>query len=177
MINQTENKAVGLLSERLALICGYSSKKATKIKWAAEYHDIGKFLLPQEILHKPDKLSPAEFEIMKMHTFYGAMLLSSMPGELGKLSMEIALMHHEWYNGQGYLGFKTSYFPMYIGIVSICDVYCALVSERAYKSSWTAYEALRYIENRAGTQFCPKIINAFSSLFRCNGCNDVFQIF
>ena len=72
MVNAKENTTVALLSERLALACGYDGSMAELIKWAARYHDIGKSLLPKGLLQKPDKLLPQEFETMKLHSYYPA---------------------------------------------------------------------------------------------------------
>ena len=78
-----ENISVALLSERLALACGYDDSMVKLIKWAAFNHDIGKILLPQEIINKPGKLLPDELEIIKLHTKYGEIILSSVPGDNG----------------------------------------------------------------------------------------------
>jgi putative two-component system response regulator len=102
---------------------------------------------------------------MKLHTIYGALILSSIPGEIGKAAMLTALLHHEKYNGQGYWVIKTSTLPDFIGIVGICDVYCALVSCREYKSAWSHDKALHYIISRAGRQFCPSLVADFILLF------------
>ena len=108
MVGITENMAVALLSERLAFACGYNSATAKLIKWAAEYHDVGKSMLPQGLLQKPSKLLPHEIQVMKMHTKYGAKLLSSIPGERGFFARQVALLHHEWHNGQGYWGYEAT---------------------------------------------------------------------
>lgn len=162
----SENMEVALLSERLSLACGYSPAMAKLIKWAAEYHDVGKSQLPQKILHKPGKLLPHEFEIMKQHTKYGEKLLASIPGERGNVAKKIALLHHEWYNGQGYWGYSASSLPKFIGIVAVCDVYIALLAKRVYKPTWTTNDALRYINDRAGLQFCPCVVDTFNSLIQ-----------
>ena len=158
---EAENRAVAQLSEQLALKRGYNPRQAKLIKWAAEYHDIGKLLLPQEILCKSSKLTRSEFEQMKLHTVYGVRILSVIRGEVGKIARETALMHHEWYNGQGYLGIKAESLPDFIGIVSVCDVYCALVARRVYKQAWTHEKALHYIVRQSGSQFCPTIVEDF----------------
>ena len=120
--------------------------------------------MPREILNKPGKLLPHEFEQMKLHTIYGARILLDIQGEPARFAATTALLHHEWYNGQGYWGFKASTLPDYIGIVSVCDVYVALVSQRVYKEAWSHNEALKYIRQQAGSQFCPKIASNFVSV-------------
>jgi len=180
-----ENKAVATLSEQLALACGYGTEKATQIKIAAEFHDIGKNRICKKILGKAGKLTDQEFQQMKMHTIYGADYLFSVCAEFGELGVpkelaaEVALLHHEKWDGSGYWGYKASALPMYIGIVAICDVMVALVSpERAYKPPWTLNEALQYIVDQAGRQFCPELVNIFASLIsgirRNNGISEIF---
>ena len=165
---ENENKAVALLAEQLATICGYSQQKVRQIKVAAALHDVGKNRISKQILNKVGKLTKQEFEEMKMHTIYGSDCLSSMQGALGKMVQGVALLHHEKWDGSGYWGYKTSSLPRYIGIVSICDTYCALTFERIYKPAWTLDEALVYITNQAGKQFCPELVNIFIPLIRDN---------
>jgi putative nucleotidyltransferase with HDIG domain len=81
-----ENIAVGRLSELLALERGYTPEKARQIKNAAVLHDIGKLKIPESILNKPGKLNDKEYEIIKKHTKYGAEMVSSIKGELGKMT-------------------------------------------------------------------------------------------
>lgn len=103
-----------------------------------------------------------------MHTILGAEILSSINGETEKLATSIALLHHEHFNGGGYWGYKAANLPTHIRIVSVADVYCALITKRVYKQPWTKDEAITYISNRAGTMFCPKIVNTFISIVSCN---------
>ena len=166
MIN--ENMAVAHLSERLALICGYNYSFAQQIKWAALHHDVGKKELPQDLLNKPCGLLPCEFEIVKQHTKIGARILSQFASERGKVASLVALLHHEWHNGQGYWGYKGREIPMYANIVSVCDVYVALCSKRAYKQAWSADVALEYIKDRTGSQFCPTIVQNFIKMIGYN---------
>jgi putative two-component system response regulator len=161
---ENENKAVGLLSEHLVLACDYSHTEAKTIGWAAELHDVGKSLVPQYLLHKPGKLLPFEFELMKQHTKHGEKLLYSIPGGRGLIARQVALLHHEFHNGNGYWGYKASDLPMFINVVSLCDVYVALASKRVYKDKWPYKEILDYIRMRSGTQFNPILIDPFFAL-------------
>lgn len=129
----SENEMVSLLTEHFALKCGYSPKEAKQIRTAAALHDIGKARIPQTILRKPGKLTPEEFEIMKMHTKYGEKILTPMQGTLGKMARQVALLHHEKFDKSGYWGYDSSELPNYVNIVSICDVTCSLLHERCYK--------------------------------------------
>lgn len=159
-----EDITVALLSEQLAIKRGYTPEKAKQIKFAAMLHDVGKSLLPHEVLNKPGTLTPAEFEQIKMHTIYGALILSALPGEAAKLAAVTALLHHEWINGQGYWGFNASSLPDFIGIVAICDVYCALIMRRCYKQAWSHEKAIGYIKQKSGIQFCPHVVKDFVSM-------------
>jgi putative two-component system response regulator len=132
---------------------------ARLIKWAALFHDVGKAEVPQSILGKPGKLSPHEFQIVKQHTKHGAKMLSAVPGKRGTVAQRVALLHHEWFNGQGYWGYDK--IPLFVSVVSVCDVFVALCSIRPYKKAWSAVDAIKYIKNRAGTQFCPMVVSNF----------------
>ena len=162
----SENKAVGMLSELLALKCGYSPEKARQIKIAAVLHDCGKKYIPKHIRDKPDKLTAYEFNTMKNHTKIGFDMLASLQGELGEMARMVSIYHHEHWRGQGYWGVPSCTLPRYVGIVSICDVFISLLNKRVYKAPWSPEEALEYIRDRAGTQFCPDLTDAFTSLVR-----------
>ena len=166
MNHKSENKAVGLLSELLALKCGYSPAEARQIRIAAALHDCGKSCIPNNILSKPGKLTEQEFEIMKQHTKIGFEMLKSLQGELGVKARNIVLNHHERWDGQGYWGIQAHTLPQYVSIVSICDVLTALLYKRVYKPSWPPEEALAYIKSQAGKQFCPELTDVFISLVR-----------
>ena len=168
MNHYEENKAVGRLSEILALECGYEPAKARQIRNAAVLHDVGKQKIPKSILQKPDKLNTEEFEIIKTHTKLGVELLSSIKGELGDYARIICLFHHEWYKPSegGYWGVSAYYLPDYVSFVSISDVFISLINERAYKPAWPPEDALGYIQKQAGTQFCPELVSNFISLIR-----------
>lgn len=161
-----ENKAVAKLTEITVLECGVHSTVAKRLRSAAALHDIGKQKIPDSILNKPGKLNAREFEVMKTHTVLGAKVLSSIQGELGFVARTVCQYHHEWYNGSGYWNKRTDELPTYVPIVSICDVFVALLSKRPYKHAWPPNEALDYIQNQAGTQFSPTLVRVFLSLIR-----------
>ena len=161
-----ENKAVGRLTELLALTRGYAPEKAKQIRTAAVLHDIGKQKIDKKILNKPGKLTEQEFEIVKMHTKLGVEILASVHGDLGDMAKVICHFHHEWFQPSlgGYWNVSTYYLPDYVSYVAISDVYISLISERPYKSRWERQDALDYIENQAGKQFCPELVKSFTSL-------------
>lgn len=166
-MNVHEDKLVSGLSEIVAKECGICPAVARRIRVAAALHDIGKQKIPDSIIGKPSKLSRDEFELMKTHTIHGSEMLSSVQGKLGVMARTVCLYHHEWYDGSGsYWGKRSSELPFYVSIVSICDVFCALVSVRAYKSAWPPEEAIEYIFSKSGAQFSAELVEAFIRLVR-----------
>ena len=133
---------------------------------AAALHDVGKIVIPDAILLKPDSLTKEEFEVMKTHTTRGCdvidMLADIQQGEYGKVSYEICRHHHERYDGSGYPdGLKGEEIPIAAQIVSVADVYDALVTERCYKAAFTTEEAYRMISNGECGVFSPKLMHCF----------------
>lgn len=134
---------------------------------ACSLHDIGKVGIPDNILLKPGKLTPEEFEVMKTHTLIGAQNLSSVYdsypcNNVVKMGIAIARSHHERWDGTGYPdGLADEAIPLEARIMSIVDVYDALRSERCYKSAIAHQETLNIMLTSAGTQFDPEIIKVF----------------
>jgi len=130
-------------------------------------HDLGKVAIPDEILLKPDRLTPEEYEIIKTHAAVGGNALATIEERLGgrtylRLGREIAYFHHERYDGQGYpLGLKGEKIPLAARIVAVVDVYDALTSNRCYRRSMSHDEAVALIAQGRGTQFDPVISDAF----------------
>jgi putative two-component system response regulator len=159
-----ENRLVARLAELVALERGYSRCEARHIKFAAALHDIGKIKIAKSILDKPGKLTADEYEVMKTHTTLGAEILAGIMGELGETARNICLWHHERWDSCGYWGKAADALPAYVHIVSLCDVFIALISERPYKSPWTTAAALEYIRENAGTQFSPELADVLCKL-------------
>ena len=161
-----EEKAVGRIAGILALECGAAAAEAKRIQTAAILHDIGKQRIDPAILNKPDKLTAAEFEIVKTHTTIGFEMLRSIQGELGEWARQIALFHHERWDKTGYWGKAPAEVPPYVQCVSLADVFTALVSVRAYKAAWPPEDALEYIRSQSGAQFNPLLVEVFVPLAR-----------
>lgn len=159
-----EDEIVSQLSLILAKEWGVFPSVADRLRVAAKIHDVGKQKISDAIVNKPGKLDNAEFQIMKTHTTHGAEILSSVQGDLGIMARTICLYHHEWYDGTGYWGKFSCDLPAYVSIVSICDVFVALLSARTYKIAWPPKEAIEYISKKAGTQFNPMMVNLFIRL-------------
>ncbi len=133
-----------------------------QIELAASMHDIGKIAIPDSILHKPGKLTEEEFEIMKQHAEAGGQLLEGADDDLMKMARDIAYFHHERWDGTGYpRKLAAEQIPLSARIASVCDVFDALISERPYKKAWPVEEALRVIKEGSGSQFEPRIVDAF----------------
>ena len=133
---------------------------------ASALHDVGKIVIPDAILLKPGRLTQEEFEVMKTHTTRGCevidMLADIQQGEYGKVSYEICRHHHERYDGRGYPdGLKGEEIPISAQIVSVADVYDALVNERCYKAAFTTEEAYRMISGGECGAFSPKLMHCF----------------
>jgi len=147
-----------LIAEALDL----TQEKAELIEAAAPMHDIGKIGIPDTILLKPGKLTAEEFEIMKSHPLVGFEILQNSPSKYLSLGAEIALSHHEKYDGSGYpYGLRGSAIPIEARIVAVADVYDALTSIRPYKKAWSNNEALAHLTANRGSHFDPSCVDAF----------------
>jgi response regulator RpfG family c-di-GMP phosphodiesterase len=148
----------------LALELGFSEEESIRYSRAAILHDIGKIAVPDNILQKPAKLDEEEMRIMRMHTERGKTILHS--DKRFALEAEIALTHHEKFDGSGYPnGIKGEDIPLSGRMVSVVDVYDALVNARPYKIAWEKSNAIEYIKDEVGKQFDPTIVEAFVRLY------------
>ena len=129
---------------------------------AAPMHDVGKIAIRDDILLKPGRLDPMEFEIMKTHAEKGYELLRGSASSLLDTAALIAWTHHEKFDGSGYpRGLAGAAIPLYGRIVAVADVFDALTTERPYKKAWEIEHALRFLEEGAGSHFDPACVNAF----------------
>ena len=145
---------------------GLDEKKVELIVAASALHDIGKIVIPDKILLKPAKLTPEEFEYMKSHTTRGSEILDDFSHiwdeDYHKTTHEICRYHHERYDGRGYPdGLSGDAIPISAQLVSIADVYDALVSERVYKSAYSKEEAFHMIVSGECGVFSPKLLECF----------------
>jgi response regulator RpfG family c-di-GMP phosphodiesterase len=153
---------VGQMSAQIALKLGWEASQVALLEMAARLHDVGKIGIPDAILLKPGKFTPAEFELMKSHAEIGAGILSGGHSALIQMAESIANSHHERWDGNGYPNKLTGEnIPLEGRIVSVADVFDALTSERPYKTAWTRQAALEEIQSKAGSQFDPLVVAAF----------------
>lgn len=148
----------------LAQYLGWGEQESETLLHATPMHDIGKIGIPDTILLKPAKLEPNEWEVMKTHTTIGYHILEGGDSELLNMAREIALAHHERWDGKGYpQGLAGEDIPLSGRIVSIADVFDALMSKRTYKEAWTAEEACTLIRENGGSQFDPQLVSLFET--------------
>jgi len=149
-------------SQQLALVAGMSEQDAELILNASPMHDIGKIGVADNILLKPGKLDRDEWNIIQQHPQIGADIIGEHDSILLKTAREIALTHHEKYNGKGYPnGLKGEEIPLMGRITAIADVFDALTTERPYKKAWSVDDALNLITKEAGEHFDPELVKKF----------------
>lgn len=156
------------VSEYTKILCqalGMSDEDVWLVSTAAMMHDVGKLMVPAEILNKPAKLTQEEFSEVKKHVEYGQKMMENAPGELMQVSTQIAHEHHERFNGEGYLHKSGEEISLYARIVAIADVFDALVSRRPYKEPWDLDKAKQEIISQSGKQFDPELVDLFDKNF------------
>ena len=132
------------------------------ITFLAPMHDVGKIGTPDDILHKGGPLEDWEWKIMKEHTINGGFILSSYPIPMAR---EIALFHHEWWNGTGYpYGLQGETIPLAARIIAIADVYDALRMKRSYKEAFSHKKACDIIKKDTESHFDPALVEVFFQL-------------
>ncbi|MFO8023565.1 HD domain-containing phosphohydrolase [Thiohalophilus sp.] len=146
----------------LAKAVGWSEEQCDLILNASPMHDIGKIGIPDGILLKPGKLDPEEWETMKTHAAIGAKLLDGDDSDLLRMAREIALSHHEKWDGSGYPnGLAGEDIPQAGRIAALADVFDALTSERPYKKAWSVEDAVSLIKENRGKHFDPQLVDVF----------------
>jgi putative two-component system response regulator len=129
---------------------------------AAPLHDIGKIGIPDRILLKPERLTEEEFQVMQTHTTIGARILSEGATALMQTAEQLALTHHERWDGHGYpQQLRGTAIPLVSRIVSVADVFDALVHARPYKTAWPADQAMGELRYQSGHAFDPAVVEAF----------------
>ena len=155
---------MALYSRLIAEAAGCGGAYAHELQKAAPMHDIGKIGIADMILLKPGRLTPEEMTVMRQHAAIGHRILANSDIPLLRLAAEIALSHHEKFDGTGYPnGLAGSAIPLSGRVVAIADVFDALTSTRPYKRSWTLEEARSFMIEQRGRHFDPTLLDAFLS--------------
>lgn len=150
---------MSLYARILAEAAGFSEDEADTIELAAPLHDIGKVGIPDNVLLKNGPLNEEELAVMRKHPNIGYQVLQDSPSKYLQKGAEIALAHHERYDGAGYpKGLVGKKIPISARIVAIADVFDALTSRRPYKEAWSIDDAIAFIQNEAGKQFDPDLV-------------------
>ena len=151
------------ISVVIAKALGLSEEERELLSITAPMHDVGKIGIADAIMLKPDRLTPAEFDIMKTHTEIGGRLLLGSD-KLLETARLIAINHHENWDGSGYPdGLQAEQIPIFARICALADVFDALVSSRPYKEAWSLQRAIDWIKGQAGHKFDPAVVNAFEA--------------
>ncbi len=155
------------LTVRLARQMGVPDADILHIRRGALLHDIGKMGIPDSILHKPDALTPAEWDVMRQHTNHARQMLT--PIAYLRQALDIPLHHHEKWDGSGYPeGLKGEQIPLAARIFAVVDVWDALTSDRSYRAAWSKEDALAYIRAESGRHFDPGVVENFLPLISDN---------
>jgi putative nucleotidyltransferase with HDIG domain len=164
---QLEGHAIRVseLSTAFASSLGVKNDELLKLRGGSLLHDIGKIALPDTILKKPDSLNQEEQSVMEQHPQYGKEILAPVP--FFQSLLDIVYCHHENWDGSGYpQGLKGKDIPLLARILAVCNYWDNLVAPRPYYEPLSREKALSKIEQRAGVQFDPKIVDAFIQFVR-----------
>jgi response regulator RpfG family c-di-GMP phosphodiesterase len=167
-VAESRDPETGRHITRMSRICAHLGKviglppaECESLMLAAPMHDIGKVGVPDSILHKPGPLDDGERDRMRRHTTGGAEILAGSRSAIVRMAEEIALTHHEHWDGSGYpRGLRGTEIPLVGRICAVCDVFDALISARSYKQAWSIDEALTELERQAGVLLDPNLVAA-----------------
>ena len=156
---------VGAIAAQIASAYGSTRDFVELIRLAAPLHDLGKLAVSDRILLKKGPLTDQQWEEVKTHPVVGAAILAGSTSEILQLAEEVALTHHEWWDGSGYpSGLKGAKIPLSGRIVALADTFDALTHDRPYKPAWPIDKVIGEIQRLSGTRFDPAIVDAFNLL-------------
>ncbi|MBM4345073.1 MAG: HD domain-containing protein [Deltaproteobacteria bacterium] len=159
-------------AQAIARQMGLNAEEQALIKLAAPMHDVGKIGIRDAILLKNGRLTADEWEVMKQHPTIGAQILHGSRSRLLQMAEEIALSHHEKWDGTGYpQGAAGETIPLVGRIVALADVFDALTTPRVYKDAWSVEDAVAHIRRESGKHFDPRVVEAFEQCL--NGLLDI----
>jgi HD-GYP domain-containing protein (c-di-GMP phosphodiesterase class II) len=153
------------VADRLEL----DERQKRNVEFGALLHDIGKIAIPNEILNKPGKLSPDEWVVMETHTIEGQRMLDQVGGVLGEVGQIVRSSHERW-DGKGYPdGLVGEAIPLESSIVSVCDAFNAMTTDRPYRRAMSTDTAIEELRSNSGSQFCPRVVAALIELIEHDG--------
>jgi HD-GYP domain-containing protein (c-di-GMP phosphodiesterase class II) len=157
-------RGVVQLSIAVADRLGLDSRQRRNVEFGALLHDVGKIAIPKDILHKPGKLTPDEWVVMETHTIEGQRMLDRVGGVLGEVGQIVRSSHERW-DGGGYPdGLSAAEIPLESCIVSVCDAFNAMTTDRPYRRALSLETAMSELRENRGTQFCPPAVDALIEL-------------
>ncbi|MFT6902098.1 MAG: putative two-component system response regulator [Colwellia sp.] len=152
-------------SSIIARAYGQDEKYCNVLEQASPMHDIGKIGIPDDVLKKPSKLTEAEWVLMRKHPEYGANILSGSDVPVLQMAEEVALAHHEKFDGSGYpSNLQGEQIPLSARIVALADFFDALTMDRCYRPAFSDEKALAMVKESSGTHFDPHVVKAFFSV-------------
>jgi putative nucleotidyltransferase with HDIG domain len=162
---QNHSFRVSVYAARIAEQMGFSGEEVEDVRAAALLHDLGKLEVSREILYKAANLTNEEYDHIKKHVDYGVQMLQPVGGPLSRV-IPIILSHHDKFDGTGYNPKQGDEIPMAARILSVADAYDAMTSDRPYRKAMSTFEAKETIMKLSGSDFDPKVIEAFATCFR-----------
>jgi putative nucleotidyltransferase with HDIG domain len=162
---QNHSYRVSVYATQIALELGFRDDQVEDVRAAALLHDVGKLEISREVLYKAARLTDTEMREIKTHVEHGVEVLSPVGGSLRRI-LPIILAHHDKFDGSGYHPTKGEQIPVEAMVISVADVYDSLVSDRPYRKGLSPFEARDTIVKASGTDFDPRIVNAFEAAFR-----------
>lgn len=161
---QNHSYRVAVYAAKVAASLGFNADRIEDVRSAALLHDIGKLDISREILYKAAQLTREEFQEVQQHVEKGVQILEPVGGSLRRI-IPIILAHHDKFDGSGYHPTQGENIPLEARIIAVADVYDALTSDRPYRKAISPYEAREVIRKGAGTEFDPRVVNAFLTTF------------
>jgi putative nucleotidyltransferase with HDIG domain len=156
---------VSLYAARIAAHLSLSSERIEDVRAAGLLHDIGKLEISRELLYKAARFTHEEYEEMQQHVDRGVAMLETVGGSLRRV-IPIVLAHHDKFNGSGYHPTRGNEIPLEARVITVADVYDSLTSDRPYRKAMSPFEAKEIIVKGTGTDFDPKVVDAFLAAFR-----------
>ncbi|MEO7987191.1 MAG: HD domain-containing phosphohydrolase [Gemmatimonadales bacterium] len=158
-------RRVAIIADALAANLGMDGRTCDLLRRAAPLHDVGKIAIPDRVLLKPGPLTTEEFDTMKTHTTVGAQILGRGRSELMRMAEEIALCHHERWDGTGYPnGLRGEAIPLVARVMAVADVFDALTHDRPYRKAWPVEDVIDVVARQSGIHFDPRVAHAFLEL-------------